>query len=492
MILQNRAVNCYFILIVWILLAILGFYKFLDRNHDVSPLAPVVTKLFRNLGISSGKSRKIFGICNFPEDIYQGNEGIFDGQWSLKGTIILIRHGDRGPLQHLKQITDINCNTPETNIITSYKSYLHNLTVTGKLQWTGLGPFHNFPLLPPHPDRCLLGQLTMQGVSQLLNLGLILRRSYESVWPQLLRLRDDQILVYSTRYRRTFQSAIAFLFGLISNETLAKLTIFESQSMSFCFKDCECPITDSLKKLVHKSELHQLQHHPAVDTLSQNTGKLLLSTDAEHSPLMKDPNVIRDSLLAFVCHKTGLPCEDPTNCIRKGNVAGIITYTEWINFQKWKNVHWKRLCLLKSYGQIRHIVQQMLHFVGSNGPKLVLYSGHDFTLLQLATALGLANDPLLLRYASRLIFEVYQDNRAIGNNEEKAIYFRLLSNGRDVTKQIIFCRNLVNLDRSSALCRIEDIVRFLHDDYFSSLNVTNFKDACIKKGENSENDFLQF
>lgn len=134
--------------------------------------------------------------------------------------------------------------------ISFFQSYLNNLTVTGKIQWTGPGPFHSFPVLPRSADQCQLGQLTMQGVSQLLNLGKTLKASYGNVWPSLQTLKAEDVLVYSTRYRRTFQSALSFLFGLISNETLAKVVILESQSMSFCFQDCECPITENLRKYV--------------------------------------------------------------------------------------------------------------------------------------------------------------------------------------------------------------------------------------------------
>lgn len=118
--------------------------------------------------------------------------------------------------------------------------------------------------------------------------------------------------------------------------------------------------------------------------------------------------------------------------------------------------------------------------MSSNGPYLVLYSGHDHTIEQISTALGLKNDPLLLRYASRIIFEIYQDNRE-SQNGASGFYFRLLANGKDVTRQLSFCKELLELDPKTALCKIEDIVRFIHDDYFIKLNVTNFKDACVTK-----------
>ncbi|XP_066253006.1 2-phosphoxylose phosphatase 1 isoform X1 [Euwallacea similis] len=487
---QNRAVHCYLVLILWILVVIAGIYKLLNENHMHAVITPVTTELFHNLGIANVKTKRLYRICNFPEEIYQGNEGILDNKkWLLKGLIILIRHGDRGPLQHVKGISTVNCNTDETNILNTYKSYLHNLTVMGKIQWTGPGPFHGFPVIPRNPDQCQLAQLTMQGISQLLNLGQMLKKSYHEVWPKLQSLSVEDVLIYSTRYRRTFQSALAFLYGFISNETVAKIGIRESQSMSFCFKDCECPVTDSLRKLIQKTESHQLKSHPAIETLSQTIGEVLLSTNAEHSSLLKDPTVIRDALLTYVCHRSGLPCDSFGTCLGRQNIAGIIAYTDWMNYQKWKNEHWGKLCLLKAYGQIKHIVQQMLHMVGSNGPHLVVYSGHDFSLLQLATALGLEHDPLLLRYASRLVFEIYLDNRQ-RSIDDKGIYFRLLSNGNDVTHEISFCKNIVNVDKKNSVCKIEDIVRFLHDDYFSSLNVTNFKDACIKKSEREAVDEL--
>lgn len=78
-----------------------------------------------------------------------------------------------------------------------------------------------------------------------------------------------------------------------------------------------------------------------------------------------------------------------------------------------------------------------------------------------------------------MIFEIYQkySNSSDGNE----IYFRLLSNGKDMTKHISFCKNIISLDKLVNLCKIEDIVRFLHDDYFTSINVTNYKEACLIK-----------
>ncbi|XP_074030672.1 2-phosphoxylose phosphatase 1 [Leptinotarsa decemlineata] len=401
---QNKAIHCYLLMSIWILLIVIGVYKFWEPKQQVLESSSTPTESLNHLAVDT-KTKKIFKICNFPNDISLGDEGILDEKkWLLKGLLILLRHGDRGPLQHLKKISSINCGTDNTELLTSYKGYLHNQSITGKLSWVGPGPFHGFPYIPTHPTQCQLGQLTMQGM---------------------------YILILENKYFRE----------------------------------------------VKKSISHQLRSHPAVSALAHSTGKSLFSDSADQAVSITDPHSVKDALLTFVCHRSGLPCESPMNCIRRQNVLGIFSYTDWVNYQKWRNISWKRYCLLKSYGLLRHIVQQMLHMVSNSGPYLVLYSGHDHTLEQLSTALGMQNDPFLLRYAARIVIEVYQEKEEFNN--AKGIYFRVLSNGKDVTKQVSFCKNIVNVDSKVNLCKVEDIVRFLHDDYFSSLNVTNFKDACV-------------
>ncbi|CAG9831809.1 unnamed protein product [Diabrotica balteata] len=475
---QNKAIHCYLLMSLWILLIVVGIYKFLEEKQKTPEPEVISSTSYTNLALDA-KTKRIFRICNFPEDLVTGDEGaIHTSKWSLKGLLILIRHGDRGPLQHIKKISSINCGTPSTEMLTTYKAYLHNQSLPGKVSWVGPGPFHGFPFLPMHPSQCHLGQLTMQGVSQLLKLGNLLKQNYKDVWPKLHSLKPTEVMIHSTRYRRTFQSVLAFLYGLIPPETLEKVVMYESQSMSFCFRDCGCPVTEKLYKNVKKSISHQLQSHPAVAALSESTGNALFSVNGEPTTVNTDPHFVRDALLTFVCHRNGLPCDTPVNCIRRQNVVGIFAYTDWVNYQKWRNAFWKRYCILKSYGLIRHIVQHMLQMVSNSGPYLVVYSGHDHTLEQLSTALGLQNDPFLLRYAARIVFEVYQEKQELDNTQ--GIYFRLLSNGKDITRQVSFCKNIVNAGAKISLCKIEDIVRFLHDDYFSSLNVTNFKDACMR------------
>lgn len=61
---------------------------------------------------------------------------------------------------------------------------------------------------------------------------------------------------------------------------------------------------------------HQLKYHPAVSILSEATGRSIFSTGAEQGIFGSDPHAVRDSLLTYVCHGSGLPCENPSNCVK--------------------------------------------------------------------------------------------------------------------------------------------------------------------------------
>ncbi|XP_067010672.1 2-phosphoxylose phosphatase 1 [Anabrus simplex] len=522
---QHRALYCYLILSVWIFLLVAGMYKYIGIEEPGSALKHAANevpmrKFNRNIKPDI-KMRRIFRLCNPPEEIGIGNEGQVQGNYSLEGVLIFLRHGDRGPLAHIRNISNVNC---AGDLISSegldsdfnfrtYEFFLQNLSSSGKLAGflpQFLGPFHGFPLLPPINGECLLGQMTPVGVAQILKTGHILRLVYgERLGIGNGSLSSDDMIVYSTRYRRTFQSAVAFLYTFLSSEDFQKVMLRESQSLAFCFNDCACPAVELFRRKFATESTEHLQSHPAVVKLVHTAATIVFEM-AEKS-LLSDPHALRDALLAYVCHGAQLPCLDD-ECVRMEQVTGLFAYTEWEARQYSKSSNLKRSCLLRAYGMVRDIVSHMLRIISEKKPKFVLYSGHDKTLQYLTTALGIISDTTAApHYASRLIMEVYKNKEQESlskktNNGPVArnYYFRLVYNGRDITNHVHFCKggnNIMvmqamktevseNTKNSSStqsqlkkqipayLCPIESIVRFLHDDYFISFNGTNFKDVC--------------
>lgn len=532
----------------------------------------------------ASKLRKMQGDCMPYRTIVRKDDGgILDG-WKLQGVLMLMRHGDRGPMAHVRGINTIDCGAGrQTNVLLNkYRTFLLNTTASapaGHYIYNKNGPFHNFPLLPAFSRSCLLGQLTYNGIAQMLQVGDLLRQVYGHALGLINKpatiakysnatqptYATDEVIIYSTRYRRTFQSAMAMLYAFLPERWLA-LNMYESHSLSFCFADCACPRADQINALLAKEFANQLQKHPTIAAVVQWIGSNILQ-----NPTSKmQPLEVRDAILSLICHNAPLPCRraassvdyvgttdnndrllssvsttesdhdlinidqddngvggtgggggasaaangnapgdsqsnrivDPDSdsseseiegCVEASHVAALMSYTQWQGKREAQHKLSRQQGLLRAYGLIRHIVNYMLKIISGDKVKFVLYSGHDRTIQFLLTALGIykpnENGELpklsyFVPYATRIQFEIYKSDASSGDTSE--YYFRMIFNGQDITRQIEFCEggrslriNKINARGTKAdLCPIENIIRFIHDDYFTLFNATNQKDAC--------------
>ncbi|GBP10628.1 2-phosphoxylose phosphatase 1 [Eumeta japonica] len=185
-------------------------------------------------------------------------------------------------------------------------------------------------------------------------------------------------------------------------------------------------------------------------------------------------------------------------CVKKDHIVSLFAYRDWSHKRDMGNFDNRRRGTLIAYGLIHNIVQNIIRMISENKPKLVIYSGHDKTLQALILALGVTDYKLdNIHYASRMILEIYRKKElrdefkfVIRKAVAQDFYFRIVFNGQDITNQLTFCKPHRNVAMkvadvlddtkvtNSYLCPIENIVRFIHDDYFSIFNASNFKDAC--------------
>lgn len=506
------------------------------------------------------KMKKFQSDCNHVHAIKRREDGGVLNGWSLQDVLLLTRHGDRGPMAHVRGINSVDCSGNRQNhnnvLLNKYKTFLTNSSAaggqSGHYTWNKSGPFHNFPLLPAFPRSCLLGQLTYSGISQLLEVGDVMRQVYGHQLGLLAKPQSvvkspvtntssqppyptDEIIIYSTRYRRTFQSAMALMFGFVPVERWSTLNIRESHSLAFCFSDCACPYADQLKDMLSREQSKELSHHPTISAVVQWIGTNLLQNP---TPKMH-PMEVRDAVLSLICHDASLPCRknvyvdyrmddqsssvsttedsvdlinidqedniintnngqresnnhivDPESdgpdgeidgCVEASHVTALLSYTNWQGAKESKSQHAHQQGLLRAYGLMRSIVNFILKIISGDKIKFVFYSGHDRTMQFLIGALGLRTEQsYFIPYATRMAFEIYKSDNANGE-----YYFRLIYNGEDVTRNIYFCEGGKSLRISkdsrgnkADLCPVENIIRFIHDDYFASFNATNLKDAC--------------
>lgn len=490
--------------------------------------------------------------------------GILEG-WKLQGVLLVIRHGDRGPMSHV-HANGINCGVPADgdSLVNRYRSFLHNSSSSASgsnhMYWNKVGPFHGFPLLPATERGCPLGQLTYKGIAQLLHVGEITHQIYAHPLGLLLRpnalrtssldttphtlLNSDEVVVFTTRYRRTFQSALALLFALLPADKWLALNVRESHSMAFCFGDCSCAQSMVLQKRLVSMADRQLLKRSDVLAVMQWIGGTLLQHTANEGTIT-NPFEVVDAMLTVLCHDANLPCrrrnasqtmasarvnqdlvdvinidqdetatnllqegipvaepeldpEAPPNaaldgeaegCVEAAHVDALMSFADDLSLRSARHTYYKRSGLLRAYGMIRHIVGYMLKMISGDRTKFVLYSGHDCTMQYLTAALGIVTSQgQTIAYASRLAFEVYR------SEAHTDYYFRVVYNGRDVTQQIDFCEGGKSLrvtrdsrGNKADLCPIENIIRFLHEDYFAPLNATNFKEACATSISNPAN-----
>ncbi|XP_059475321.1 2-phosphoxylose phosphatase 1 isoform X2 [Neocloeon triangulifer] len=450
---HGGALSCYLLLVLWIFLLLAAMYRFMSREPSVQ----VVPQSERQqpadeLGANAERVRRF---CN--ERFDDGAEGHVGGEFVLLGATVIFRHGLRGPLVHLRNSSAVKCNDPPPT-----PPFWANASKTpGFTQM--LGPFHSFPLAP---TECAgLGQLTPQGAEQLQRLGSALRTAYSERLALSDSTRGSAVSVFATRYRRTFQSAIALLHGLLAPLPLPRHVqpFQEAPSVFFCFSDCACAAAERLRKALDAEAAVALRSHPAVTKLA-----------AAAAPFegTATPKAVLDALLVTSCH--GSP---------SAAAAPLAAYLEWE--ARRLAPRFRPLALLRAHPLLRHVGAQLLRFVAAPTPRLVLYAGHDRTLEHVAAALGLGGvDAALPPFAARLVVELYR--KGLGAD----FFFRLLLNGRDVTSSLSFCRSgLVPYEGvwgsegnrvgvTASLCPLESIVRFLHDDYFAPFNATNAKDAC--------------
>lgn len=189
-------------------------------------------------------------------------------EFKLDAAVIIFRHGDRGPLSHVgsQNLSTIDCSSDHPDFQKFFRFSQDSMAKLGGYSQF-VGPFHSFPKVPTS-KQCHLGQLSQLGAGQLIQLGKVIQSAYrtslfssptsvplEPVNTSSLYhpLQNIKVIAYSTRYRRTLQSLLAFLYGLLGPKLIIpNVSIRESQSINFCFNDCSCRATERLKKLAAK------------------------------------------------------------------------------------------------------------------------------------------------------------------------------------------------------------------------------------------------
>lgn len=103
--------------------------------------------------------------------------------------------------------------------------------------------------------------------------------------------------------------------------------------------------------------------------------------------------------------------------------------------------------------------------------RISVYAGHDVTITPLLLALELPVHQWP-PFASRLVFELYSPTFEANSDE---YLFKLIYNGKDLTRQLKFCISKVGYVQTG--CALRDLVHYI-DNLLPSLGGATFEQAC--------------
>lgn len=414
--------------------------------------------------VSKPVQQLITKYCNYPmhvvglEGSLSMEEQLNQKSFHLEMIQVVIRHGDRSPAMNIPNIDtkkyDFGCtfetrNPHHRQLFEDFRQVSSSFQLRDFVKGEKLSRS-----LVPSGKRCETGQLSQKGFLQNFELGRHMRAAY-------MDLIDDEMISRSLRVRSTgksrcIQSAAAFLFGLLTKDTIIGegLTINVSSDIWFREDDrgilYNCPtLMDRWVK--YKQRKDYVAHAVKMEPFMQKYAQILRTS---RSAL---PSVVflTDAILTRYCHNHPLPC-GPGGCVSQEMVAEGIDFASWALAENYTGI-----ADMVTHPMLIHMARRMIEKAQrKSSPKFVLYSGHDSTLTPLMLNLGVHSHEEWSPYASRVIFELWRDQRTDNTKARylERYYFRVLVNGKVVTSKMKFCSDAL---LKGELCPVTELISWL-------------------------------
>ena len=418
--------------------------------------------------------------CNFL-----GTVPPSDG-FKLESVYVVIRHGDRNNLHSLpnyKQI-ELNCEMDEHMVDKPMQGYV--ATMKEQEEYHNSNPktsaFHQFDLYP-HSPVCQPGQLTPIGASQHVRNGLFLNRRYVNALGLFKRQEgltvEDRILIRSTAISRTFQSAVALLYGFLPEFDMSKLGFELAETCTLCGETtgiaCDCPsnlIGDGIDGMAATQD--QFTPEVMVQKQTRATYEGIGDVFGVMVGQLPRPSHVFDVNMVHVCHSAYLPGPKSDVCLPAWTVKGIHSIINGNGKQQVSTQKYQRRARLKFYPLLSEIVQHMGKVAqGETNTVFHLFSGHDSTVEPIAAAINIS-DGHWPRYASRIVFELYSTMK----KKEKVMLIRVLYDGEVTTHRLPGCSENMYKD-DLGLCEFSYFHDYITRDFLKDFGHDgDYKKLC--------------
>ncbi|XP_053379223.1 2-phosphoxylose phosphatase 1-like isoform X1 [Mercenaria mercenaria] len=418
--------------------------------------------------------------CNSPNKQTAGDEGTFSSGFKLRMVHIFIRHGDRTSIHRFPgyKPETYNCefSTWYTGSNEKFRSFPQRMEKYPS-EKRRKNPFLTWPQYP-NQKTCKDSVLTSRGALQHLQLGQHLYDSYIKHSHLFEKSSSSLIYAKSTGTLRTYQSAVAFIYGFLPVTNISSFNIDYSEDLHFCSKKysmkvtCSCPHTRDLFARSKRFQSAISKNSPYYRTLREFY--TLFGIDDNDLILLAG---IADALVPTYCHNLTIPCStfNSSKCVDHsllGTIWDAVTYKE---FSKWDDpdLNFLKYSSIKMTPVLLEVVDRIKELIENNGKStFILYSGHDVTISPLLYVLGL-HDGRWPPYASRVVMELYEKENEDTNNK---FYLKFLYNGFDKTEKVVFCKNRT----LNGLCNFKLFTDFISRELLNRFGYVSYADACLR------------
>ncbi|KAF8362058.1 hypothetical protein PRIPAC_88981, partial [Pristionchus pacificus] len=420
----------------------------------------------QNESSDMGSSPLAAELCQYLELKDTGVEGKVDkNEYKLKGVAVLFRHGERSPIVADDLSEHLDCGAFREKDRRSFKDFMNILDSIEFRKFVKVDKeFKEYPFYPPR-SQCSPGNLTAEGSLQLSRLGNHLRKVYENTDLFNEENRLD-VKVTASPFRRTFQSAIAFVSSfLFPMKGFVDEIFFKYSNETFHCTDsfCTCPPAAAWRK---DYEIAHLKYF-VDDTTGLKEKAQRIFSQLEATKDSSDPFNMMDVLLGrYVCRRYPLPCTKDGECVSFELLKEMLEYTTRRGLDMFNANDGIVARLLTSeaqsiLGYVARMGDELKQFPHTN--RIKIFSGHDTTVGPVLRTLRI---PFIdfPRYASHIVFEIYHDMNGMD-------FLRLIHNGNDRTAELPFCGG-------KNMCPMSTFTRFSRSGIFAALGFSNITQLC--------------
>ncbi|XP_068700246.1 2-phosphoxylose phosphatase 1-like isoform X1 [Montipora foliosa] len=414
--------------------------------------------------IPNSVQQHVVNYCNFPMRT-AGSEGslsveelLNQRRFQLEMVQMVIRHGDRSQAIHIPNMDtrkyDFDCTFDTTD--PERKQLFDNFRqVASHFKLRDLASGRKIiNSLVPLGKRCEIGQLSQKGFLQHFELGKHMRTTYIGLIGN--KIVPANLHVRSTARSRCIQSGAAFLFGLLTKDTITSEGMTINVTADTWLREDDNGIPYSCPKLMkHWAEYKQRREYVAqaaeMEPFMQKYAQIL-STSRSALPTVV---FLTDAILTRYCHKHPLPC-GRGGCVSQEMAAEGIDFASWAMSENYTGI-----ADLATHPMLIQMAKRMTDKARQKSMlKFVLYSGHDSTVVPLMLNLGVHDRKRWTPYATRVVFELWRDYRAKGLEATSLdpYYFRVLVNGKVVTSKMKFCGDALF---KGELCPVTELISWL-------------------------------